>query len=98
MLIVAEQMGVDELGLKRLFRLGMTEIERLGTPTEQKNLVDWQYYRGKWRGMTFPEREGVARLEILPLFLQPKKQQADIVEETPKEIRALILRSLGVEQ
>lgn len=94
LLIAAEKMGVDELGLKRLFRICSTELERLGAPAENKNLVDWKFYRSKWRGMSFVEREGCARVDILPLFI-PKKEPEPDTNESPEEIRAIILKSLG---
>lgn len=102
-MIVAKKVGVDELGRKRLFRACMLELARLDEPKQAKrNLIDWEYYRAKWSRLSFPEREGIARLEILPVFIPPKTKgqkkpkPAIIPDENPKEIRKLILQSLGV--
>ena len=102
LLIVARDRGVDELGQKRLFARCMAEIERVNRPGSEKNLIDWEYYREKWRKMGFTAREGIARVDILPVLLpkerkKPENRKPDIIEpENPVEIRKLILKSLGV--
>ena len=106
-MVTAKKLGIEEGRRKRLFRLCMIELARLGTGSEWRNSVDWEYYRPKWLSMTWGEREGLAALDILPLILpsETKKQESrkpDIIEnlpdEKPGEIRAKILKSLGMKE
>ena len=104
-MLTAKKLGIEERIRKRLFRLCMIELARLGTGSELRNSVDWEYYRPKLLSMTWGERVGLAALDILPLILptETKKHEikkADIIEnlpdENPAKIRAKILQSLGV--
>lgn len=101
-MIVLKKTGVDELGRKRIFRRCQIEIARLGdSDRSATNLIDWDFYCSKWPSMSFSEREGTARVDILPILMPKKKQPAENCEKTDVpdserlEIRRQILKSLG---
>lgn len=101
LMIVLKKIGVDELSRKRVFRKCQIEIARLGSSDATRNLIDWKYYRAKWPSMSFTEREGVARVDILPIVRAKPQQKAENRDEKPfnedgsPKIRRAILASLG---